>query len=209
MNVVGSGLYMASATMYGYEDRSQPRSTVIMAVHGVETVAAVIEFLAVFGWYYAWQATYNRLPGRGWTLDDPDLWAMITIFIGALLYLIYNIQNLISPESYFDNYMYQYGDIFYFINSLYYLVATFRDDGWFWFMPLAGGFPDEDTTLLLQKAFQQAYVREKSRSVESSGTDPMSESEAATNLDLMTPINAIIISSSDQIPQAGPAEAAV
>jgi hypothetical protein len=32
MNVVGSGLYMASATMYGYEDRSQPRSTVIMAV---------------------------------------------------------------------------------------------------------------------------------------------------------------------------------
>jgi hypothetical protein len=34
----------------------------------VETVAAVIEFLAVFGWYYAWQATYNRLPGRGWTL---------------------------------------------------------------------------------------------------------------------------------------------
>lgn len=40
------------------------------------------------GWTLSWRATYLRVPGRGYTLDDPDLWAICTIYIGGFIYLV-------------------------------------------------------------------------------------------------------------------------
>lgn len=48
------------------------------------------------------------------------------------------MQILRDPSTYATNFLYTYGDIFYFMNSILYLLSCLRDDGWFWFMPVAG-----------------------------------------------------------------------
>jgi hypothetical protein len=70
--------------------------------------------------------------------DDPDMWANLTIIPASLIYFFYNVRILRHPELYSTDFFYYYGDILYFVNSLCYTVAALRDDGWFWFMPLAG-----------------------------------------------------------------------
>jgi len=67
------------------------------------------------------------------------VWALGTIFCGAITYLTYNCQNIHNPNGYATNKLYLLGDAFYGANSLLYLIAGLRDDGWWWFMPLAGG----------------------------------------------------------------------
>jgi hypothetical protein len=110
-------------------------------VHSIETVAAILEVIACVGWTWSWNATYTRVPGRGWTFDDPDVWALITIYIGGWIYLVclhgrhvtshyvgeadmphtlrclvqvYNIQNVLEPGSYEANRLYVTGDVVYF-----------------------------------------------------------------------------------------------
>jgi len=105
-------------------------------------------------------------------LDDPDIWANLNITIPSLIYLVYNIQILMHPENYGVNFLYVKGmklqqlpvlqthsllllkgDILYFAGSVFYLFASLRDDGWFWFLPLAGSYYyyyDEQTEEKLQ-----------------------------------------------------------
>ena len=102
--------------------------------------------LAAIGWCIIWYVEYQErfgrnyypTPARGWTLDDPDMLANITIIISAMIYLIYNIQVNTNTSSEIHNYFYIYGDIFYFINSIFYTFAAMRECGWFWFMPAWG-----------------------------------------------------------------------
>lgn len=78
--------------------------------------------------------------GRGFTLDDPDVFAFLFTTVASIIYLIYNIQINVKPELYGNNYLYTYGDILYFIGACYYCFAGLRDDNWFWFLPLSGQY---------------------------------------------------------------------
>ena len=71
--------------------------------------------------------------GKGWTLQDPDLWANASILVAAFIYLIYNLEVLIisTQGDYNDSMLYYYGDYFYFLNSLFCLLASLRDCGVF------------------------------------------------------------------------------
>ena len=87
-----------------------------------------------------WWKTYIRIPGRGLTFDDPDLHANIFILVPSIIYVIYNVQIYLDPTTFGANFLYVQGDILYFVGSLFYLAASLRDNGFFFFMPTAGGF---------------------------------------------------------------------
>lgn len=70
----------------------------------------------------------------GWTLQDPDLWANVTIIVASVIYLTYNCQ-LLTSNDYANNILYRYGDILYFINSIFYVLAAVRDLGAFTWVP--------------------------------------------------------------------------
>ena len=138
--MIEASLYMYSATLY--PQTTDNFSDITMRVHLIETAAASIEFAACIGWFLVWYATYDRnIVGRGWTLDDPDLWANALLMIPSVIYLVYNAQILHDPSSYGSNTLYELGDLLYAIGSLFYLFASLRDDGWFFFMPTAGKLP--------------------------------------------------------------------
>ena len=90
LNILGAALYLWSAALYPTE--SGPTDATTLKVHRIETAAAGIEWLACVGWFITWHLTYLRVPGRGYTLDDPDVWALITIFGGSTMYMVYNIR---------------------------------------------------------------------------------------------------------------------
>jgi hypothetical protein len=88
----------------------------------------------------SWYRTYTRAIGRGYTLDDPDTVAYILTTLSSFIYITYNIQILMHPEDYGENTIYYNGDIIYFVGSVFYLWANLRDDGWLWWIPVAGQY---------------------------------------------------------------------
>jgi hypothetical protein len=156
LNVIGAIIYLITAIMYPYEytsdDDNANETRIFVIVRYFELIASIIELIAAIGWNYQWYATYieayNRdkksTIGRGFTLDDPDLWANITIFIGAFYYFYYNISLFVNNFNNYDtNYTFETGDLFYFINSIFYLICSLRDCDVFWFMPTAGIWPTD------------------------------------------------------------------
>ena len=114
----------------------------------LEFCASLIEVIASIGWVLVWyteyQDKYGRnyypTPGRGWTCDDPDLSANITIILASVLYLIYNCQINTDEGIEKTNNLYVLGDVVYLLNAVLYVLASLRDCGWFWFMPSWGRF---------------------------------------------------------------------
>jgi hypothetical protein len=154
LNVFGALLYLISAFLYPYEytsdDDNADYTIHFTAVRYLELFASLIEVIAAFGWNYQWYAVYieeyqttpETTIGRGLTLDDPDLWANITIDIGAIYYLYYNLSLFaMNFNNYDTNYIFVTGDIFYFINSVLYTIASLRDCDLFWYLPTAGIWP--------------------------------------------------------------------
>jgi hypothetical protein len=88
----------------------------------------------------SWYRTYTRAVGRGYTLDDADTVAYILTTLSSFIYITYNIQVLVDPEQYGVNQIYFYGDIIYFVGAFFYLWANLRDDGWLWWLPVAGQY---------------------------------------------------------------------
>ncbi len=88
----------------------------------------------------SWFMTYTRIFGRGYTLDDPDMISCVAMVANAIIYLIYNIQLIVSPEHYETNMLYKYADIIGFVDTCFCVFACLRDDDWFWFLPLAGQY---------------------------------------------------------------------
>lgn len=84
--------------------------------------------------------TYTRIFGRGYTLDDPDLISCLSMVINSIIYIIYNIQINVSPEYYETNMLYKFGDIVEFVSACFCIFSSLRDDGWFWFLPVAGQY---------------------------------------------------------------------
>ena len=88
----------------------------------------------------SWYRTYTRTIGRGYTLDDPDTVAYTLTTISSFIYITYNIQILVDPGLYGTNELFKTGDIIYFVGSFFYLWANLRDDGWLWWLPVAGQY---------------------------------------------------------------------
>jgi len=162
MNILEALLYLTSACMYPYENSpeapttsssstssSSPSSSsssggadpVLLTIHAIELVAAVVQLVAAIGWVTQWYLTYQRVPGRGYTLDDPDVWANLTLVVPSIIYVVYNIQLQFDPLLYETNFVYVTADKLYMANALLYFTGGLRDVGWFWFMPTGGKFP--------------------------------------------------------------------
>lgn len=84
--------------------------------------------------------TYTRIFGRGYTLDDPDMMAILAMVANAIIYVVYYVQLNVSPEHYETNMLYQYGDIFGLAEACFCVLVCLRDDDWFWFLPVAGQY---------------------------------------------------------------------
>ena len=80
LNVAGAALYLKTA--YEYELVGGNFDPETLQVHYYETAASAIEFAAALGWTATWWCTFPRgTVGRGWTLDDFDLWGNLFIFV--------------------------------------------------------------------------------------------------------------------------------
>jgi len=148
LNMIEAALYITSATMYPSEYSEYTNATGdiiditnqndINNVQNIELTASLIDWLASFGWVCTWYLTYRRTLGRGFTLDDPDIWANLTIWAGTLAYVVYNCQIINDRSLYGTNDLYVTADWIFFVNSLMYFICSLRDAGWFYFMPIAG-----------------------------------------------------------------------
>ena len=60
-----------------------------------QLIAVIIEFVAAIGWLIQWYVCYvddlrdhpSHCVGRGFTFDDPDFWANVTLIMAASYYL--------------------------------------------------------------------------------------------------------------------------
>ena len=147
-NIAGSLLYLWSSayysTLYVMSDNGNISVTDNYFIcRKIELVASTLELFATAGWIYVWykglieQFGYDlrSVPGRGFTIYDPDLHANWTLIAGALSYFVYNIDLSRNPRRYDSSTIYEIADIFYLVNAIAYMVATLRDLGWFWMAP--------------------------------------------------------------------------
>eukprot|EP00299_Pterocystis_sp_00344_P008429 c3192_g1_i1.p1 GENE.c3192_g1_i1~~c3192_g1_i1.p1 ORF type:complete len:226 (-),score=21.76 c3192_g1_i1:57-734(-) len=141
LNMIEAGLYIYSAFHYPEVSNVTYNDPRLVHMHYIELAAALVEILAAIGWTYTWWYTYNRaIPARGWTLDDPDLWACLFIVIPSFIYFAYNVQIICNLHEFGSNLLYVKADICYFVGAVCYLLAAMRDAGWFYFMPVAGAW---------------------------------------------------------------------
>jgi len=143
LNMIEASLYITSASMYPseysiYVDMTGNETDItnqndINNVQNIELTASLIDWLASFGWVITWYLTYRRTLGRGYTFDDPDIWANITIWAGTLTYVVYNCQIVNDRSEYGTNVLYVTADWIFFVNSLVYIICSLRDAGWFYF----------------------------------------------------------------------------
>lgn len=135
---------------YMYDDYGRP-SDIFYKVRRIELFLSVLECIAAAGWVYQWWAEFlkdlrlrpKQCRGRGWTFDDPDLWANLSLVIAALYYIMYNLIICIGGNEYYEtSTLYFWGDFWYLINAICYILCALRDCECFWFMPLSGHFPD-------------------------------------------------------------------
>jgi len=120
-------------------------------VQNIEITASLVAMCAAFGWTFTWYLTYRRIPGRGWTLDDPDIWAMLTILLGDVMYIIYNAQIISDRSTYGSNYLYVAADWVFVVNSWCYMACALRDAGWFFLMPVGGRMHFDEKYVLKEK----------------------------------------------------------
>jgi len=145
-NIIEASLYISSSTLYPLEGVSNytDNGTVFVndpytqKIQNIEMAAACFEFLASVGWCLTWWFSFPSLPGRGMSFDDPDFPALITIVIGAIIYLVYYIQILSDRSTYSTNYLYVSADYIYAVNAVLYFLAAMRDVGFFYWTPTAG-----------------------------------------------------------------------
>ena len=155
LNVLEASLYLRTATSYArvqaapacLASSSNPgweRCPGLLQLHREELVAALVELLASFVWFWSWLATYARAPGRGLTLWDLDCHSSILLVVGSTIYTVYNMQIMRQPESYGSNTLFKSADILYFVGAVLYLLASLRDCGVFEGLPLLPGQPSQE-----------------------------------------------------------------
>ena len=73
------------------------------------------------------RGSYPIPNAKGWTLQDPDLWANATVILASGVYFLYQIEILLFDDTLSPSVLYLYGDFFYCANALFYILATMRD----------------------------------------------------------------------------------
>jgi hypothetical protein len=137
LNVIGASVYVY--TSFQYEKLIDATDPLTIQTHKLETFASAVELCAAFGWIITWWLTYPRgVVGRGWTLDDFDLWGNVFIFVPSVIYLVYNVAVLKDPPQYYTNFLYTDGNILFAVGSVVYLLSSLRDDGWLDWLPTGG-----------------------------------------------------------------------
>lgn len=161
INVVAASLYLASVIIYPYE--LDPilinYSELFITARTFDLIASGLDVIAFLGWcgqlfcdnYFAYPITNKTTSvststenySRGFTLDDPDIWAIATLGVACIHFFIYNLQ-LYYDYMYYENNndAYERSKYWYFINAILYVTCALRDCDVFWFMPYAGHFPD-------------------------------------------------------------------
>eukprot|EP00742_Colponemidia_sp_Colp-10_P004885 GILJ01005218.1.p1 GENE.GILJ01005218.1~~GILJ01005218.1.p1 ORF type:complete len:296 (-),score=33.71 GILJ01005218.1:353-1240(-) len=153
LNMLEAALYMWTAYLYPYQTDNHDWYT--LTIHKIETAAAFVELFASIGWIMSWYMTYTRTLGRGFTLDDPDTVAYLCTTASSFVYVTYNIQILLDPDQYGENRLFVDGDIVYLMGAFFYIFAALRDDGWFWFLPLAEQYGIASGTVETEKPVTQ------------------------------------------------------
>ena len=95
MNFLSAALYLASAILYPGQQVLYRQSTATDAfmdvttanVKKIEMAASLAGLVACFGWMYTWWTTHYEGPGRGLTLDDPDVWALMLLTFPSIIYV--------------------------------------------------------------------------------------------------------------------------
>jgi len=140
LNIIEASIYVKSASIYGeaYGTCQSYDCELFQEMHNYETVAASLEMIASFGWLWSWYVSYHPGRGRGVTLWDPDFLGAVGLIIPSIIYVAYNIMNLLRPEEFYDNYLFLTADVMYGIDAPLYLFAALRDAGffyWLWCIP--------------------------------------------------------------------------
>jgi hypothetical protein len=160
LNFVEACLYLHTSTLYGATSEAcgvNYGCDQYKVLHGLEFWAATVEFFAAIGWCWSWWMTFPRGPGRGLTLLDPDFTSSVLLVVPALMYVLYNIQIMNDPKTYGVNFLYKKADIIYFANAFLYLLASLRDAGVFFWLPLPGWQPIKEESLI-NKEEEQAEI---------------------------------------------------
>lgn len=152
LNVVCAAFYLCTGFMGPFEYDSNGRKTdIFVKVRRIELFLSILEAIATVGWLLQWYIEFRKdllsnpkkCRGRGFTFDDPDCWANISIVVAATYYFVYNIVICYDNYAYYEiSQLYYYGDLWYLINAICYIICSLRDSDCFWFMPLSGHFPD-------------------------------------------------------------------
>jgi hypothetical protein len=151
LNVVCAAFYLGTGFCAPYEyDADGEITDIFVQVRRIELFLSVLEVIATVGWLLQWYIEFRKdlvcrpqlCKGRGFTLDDPDCWANISLVIAAGYYFVYNIVIYKDYAFFESSTLYYQGDLWYLANAVCYVICSLRDCDFFWFMPLAGHFPD-------------------------------------------------------------------
>jgi hypothetical protein len=205
LNGVCAAFYLGTGfcAPYLYDGGGHP-TDIFRQVRRIELFLSVLECVAAVGWVYQWYAEFvkdlrvrpKQSRGRGWTLDDPDLWGNMSLVIAANFYIVYNIVICLDHYKYYNtSTLYFWGDFWYLVNALCYILCSLRDCECFWFMPRSGHFPDyvrmADECGLLNPSEQSEYNEINSHKLGQSNSDGYNSEDAST-LDSNLPAHGIL-----------------
>jgi hypothetical protein len=152
LNVICAAFYIGTSICHPFEyDEFGNTTEIFVQVRRIELFLSVLEILTAVGYVCQWYLEFrkdlilhpDKCRTRGCTLDDPDMWANITLIIAAIYYFAYNVIVCIDGFRYYDtSTLYFQGDLWYLVNSICYLLCSLRDWDVFWFMPTGGQFPN-------------------------------------------------------------------
>jgi hypothetical protein len=139
LNAIGAAIYCVTAWKYEEVGSASFDAPVTLLVHDLETAASAVELFAAIGWCLTWWLTFPRgVAGRGFTLDDPDVWGNIFIVVPSIYYVVYNARVDLDPQLYLTDTLYTNANVLFAAGSVIYLLSSLRDDGWLAFLPGGG-----------------------------------------------------------------------
>jgi hypothetical protein len=146
-NICEALLYLTTACLYDKEEilnrsvdgvlvvpNTAYQDDVTADVKRLELAASLCGMAASVGWFYTWWTTHERGPGRGLTLDDPELWALTFLFATYVVYVAYNALGIDKPATYantFMNSLASSADCVYLCSAVMYIRSSFREEGYF------------------------------------------------------------------------------
>ena len=76
---------------------------------------------------------------RGWTLDDPDIMALLTNLATSGIFFVINMSLLLEVDHSVVSDMLTLGDSIFIFNAWIYFIVSIRDCDVLWFLPFYWG----------------------------------------------------------------------